>query len=396
MIKYRGYRKIIARIVFPVLFGGFIPVMGHANMCTQVFYVSSPEGQPSEVLLNKFKVLQNELVEIKRQIKDGHPNAYQQVLDRDVRGVTFALQAILRMYTKSSEFKNTFSKSDREAIEQALIDVKDLEDHIGAYSLSKEILAAVKDKSTVDKDFIQFLERNVISAERSFHDFLKEEKWIKKESKKSGKLLENLEEVKWPSGKHDLKYIQNSLKEYVLSIEEKINNKLKPMILSDKYGFNELENGVHEWRRSLRWIPISLMALSGKFSYSKLPAQLNPAEQALVDKYQNSKFTRLNGQEGQSIALPPLALYEISKLISDIGKAKDSGEAAHYLTSMYQKFHQERGVNLSDSQARSDVEKLLTDGQAQSMSVEQRVHEIYHEFESLNPLKAVAEALRVK
>ena len=101
---------------------------------------------------------------------------------------------------------------------------------------------------------------------------------------------------------------------------------LNQKIESEEIDLNLLEEGIHEFRRKLRWIGIYTSALRGKVLIA------TPEKGDALSKYvtkQNTEISfniiQLNPDEKEMIKFLPGGYYAMSELINKIGDIKDTG-----------------------------------------------------------------------
>jgi hypothetical protein len=103
---------------------------------------------------------------------------------------------------------------------------------------------------------------------------------------------------------------------------DSIHNKL----IKNKFNLNDLENGIHEFRRKLRWVGIYSSALNGKVvidSNTKTPV----LKKYITNENKKNKFNILpvNKEIDYKLNFLPGGYYAMSELIAKIGVIKDKG-----------------------------------------------------------------------
>jgi hypothetical protein len=240
----------------------------------------------------------------------------------DFRGKLFAVEGILRFHIKSPE--NKLSKNENTALEKILLETKQIEDFLGSYSLLFELeeyasqhlslelhkkftTDIVKEQKTKHSQLIAFLKQYQIQAKKH-HTQLKKINWPKKEKK----------------------FLKKTLNSELKRLDKKVSKDLKKLILTEKYGYEELEEGLHEFRRAIRWISIYIQGYKPFFKLSKLPKNMKQHELNIIKEYKNSPFAILS--EGEDlIEIDALQYYKLSYYINFIGKIKNQGEMNYYL-----------------------------------------------------------------
>ncbi len=377
---------------------------------TTVNSAEPPLREPTPaILLRRLDLLATELSNFQDKVKEDSKGAFDDLIAKDVRGIAFGLEAILYILKKDKSFASGLSEDDLKAVEKSLKNLKELEDAIGEYSLSQEMRAAYQKLKKHDDGFDQFLQNKVETAKANFLEFVLSKEWItaphKSDTKKSSeeispriaKLKDRFESIKWHGEKNDHNLLVRALRNYISSLDTKIDQELEPLIMAEKYTYHELEDGFHEWRRGLRWIPIYLLALKSHFSYQEKPKMLTSEQQQLVDKYQNNKYTTLSQATEGTTQLPPLALYTVAQAIAEIGLIKEEGEAKFDLAKLLLEYGRWGSTAITnESQAEKIIESIAPEGSElnSAATLEAKAHATFQKFKHGDPLPEIVSALK--
>ena len=152
--------------------------------------------------------------------------------------------------------------------------------------------------------------------------FLEKEKWVTGGNKKS-KLKEiksELRDFKWLSPEVDRKLLIDKLANELNALNE------------TKFDMGILEegDGVHELRRSLRWILIEMRALNGLFAFNDRNKCAIPEYSSLLSqKVSKSNYASLppSTLEIESCKIDQCLFLGIVNLVKQIGDQKDIAEA---------------------------------------------------------------------
>ena len=103
---------------------------------------------------------------------------------------------------------------------------------------------------------------------------------------------------------------------------DSIHNKL----VNNKLNLNDLENGIHEFRRKLRWVGIYSSALNGKVVIDGNTKD-KVLKKYITNENKKNKFNILPVNKGINYKLNflPGGYYAMSELIAKIGIIKDKG-----------------------------------------------------------------------
>jgi hypothetical protein len=238
----------------------------------------------------------------------------------DARTQLFRLESLLRLYRH--KFPN---------LKEHLRQVKALEDGLGAYSYAVDSVTFATDKFKKDNQAKaptaaqQAEQQQVVDGlkkkQAAAHDVLT------KELAKStlGTDLRSLRSQVparlrgWGTAE-DVPFVKRELTQMLKEVRD------------GKFDFNKLEDGIHEYRRQLRWFPITVDALDGTIvardGSCPVPALESLAGSAAArNKYANpsSKFPA-----ARPCTVSRCLLWQVSKTVRDIGRLKDvaQGNAA--------------------------------------------------------------------
>ncbi|MEO5911081.1 MAG: hypothetical protein ABIP95_09355 [Pelobium sp.] len=224
------------------------------------------------------------------------------------RQVLFYLEALARIYKKIYDkkqfksFQNTF---------------KELEDQLGKidfYDAYWKEFSSIKD---FPSNVLNVIKQHYFNELHQLGEILTKENWLKADGKLKG-ILENLDAVEWLPLVAETQAIAKVMTGQIEKLETQYN--------SGKLNFDDIESGVHEFRRKIRWISIGAHALDGLIQLKKdeydvfLKGYLT--KEVLTNKY--------NKLPEMKKGIPPIflsqsAFYALSWLINESGILKDNG-----------------------------------------------------------------------
>ena len=277
------------------------------------------------LIKEKFDFLFKCLGEVKIKDLPNHP---------EIRGALFSLESILRLHIRGG----AFSDKTKKVLQKNLESLKAFEDEIGSYSYSKEMVEYyfLKTKQENKK-----LKKNFKSSKKNFKtNFDSHYKALQKSYK-------SLMGIDWPNAKD---FIPTALQKEVYQVDVKIATKLKPLLLKKKYSNYEIQEGLHEWRRSIRWVSIYFQTYKDLFHLSR-SSSASKRDRNLVKTYKNDPFCILGSNE-KSVKVSALAFYELSDYIKKVGDIKTEAEIPHSI-------HKLR-VKISSKFSEEDVHKLYS------------------------------------
>lgn len=119
-------------------------------------------------------------------------------------------------------------------------------------------------------------------------------------------------------------YPQKKEKKKLAGFFEKEAIKIQDKLKSKELDLDNIEDGIHEFRRKLRWLSIYSSALNGKVVIGK-SVESSPLKQYITSESQSSGFGQLpkNPDEVELVEFLPGGYYAMSDLIKKIGEIKD-------------------------------------------------------------------------
>ena len=277
----------------------------------------------------------------------------------DCRTPLFKIQALARLLDRKK-------KKNVRAISAILSISKTIEDVIGQFDFASSILKGnekwqfpdeVKNQILIQYGFaLGTLEecllqlgwitrgKNVIQYDDFGFDYLKSA----------------LKEISFPSSKREKKQVLQMFKNICLDIDEDIREK--------KIDLTHIEDGIHEFRRDIRWLSIYASALRGKVILSNNP-ETDPFQHFITPGNIDGKYNTLiiNEDEKNILTFQQGGFYALGALISDLGNIKDKGLITEYLMHLCTS----NGLNQEDIMA-----KLADDYQDVATTIQQATEKI--------------------
>jgi len=166
------------------------------------------------------------------------------VMTKDLRRQVFLLEGIAKLYTDIHGKK----------AEQVYDGAKRLEDQIGQFSMTKSNLAAAQ-KVGADPSAVAVLKKDMVASRAALKELIVSE-WMPDAKGRIPALRDVVEdwgEAKWGSYEKDIDKVKAELSRRLGKLE------------ATPFDMGELETGIHELRRQLRWFPIYAESLNGLF-----------------------------------------------------------------------------------------------------------------------------------
>lgn len=261
----------------------------------------------------------------------------------DCRTPLFKIQALVRLLDRSK-------KKNLRAISVILSITKTVEDMIGQFDFAASILNgnhkwqfpdAVKNNILIQYGFaLGTLEecllqlgwitrgKNVIQFDDFGFEYLKSA----------------LKEISFPSSKKERKYILGFFNHLCLDLDEEIREK--------KLDLSQIEDGIHEFRRDIRWLSIYASSLRGKVVLSN-NEETDSFQEFITPENIESKYNILmiNEEEKNIFTFQQGGFYALGRLISDLGDIKDKGLVTEYMMHL----------GLSNGMQAEEIASLLSD-----------------------------------
>jgi hypothetical protein len=238
------------------------------------------------------------------------------VMSKDLRRQVFLLEGVSKLYTDIHG----------KPAERVYLGAKALEDKIGHFSMTKSNLATAE-KVGANPKAIALLKADMEASRADLKQLITEEWMPDAKGRIPGMrdVVEDWGEAKWGSADKDLKAVKGELSRRL----EKIEN--------TPYDMDQLETGIHELRRQLRWFPIYAEALNGLFQLDEKQNPIKAYEPMLREPIATSKYVNLPpaDRETSPIELPKSVYCALMQLTLDLGGLKDSGEPIHFIRDAY-------------------------------------------------------------
>jgi hypothetical protein len=255
----------------------------------------------------------------------------------DGRTPFFQLQGLARIDTKLGKGK------DKKLAANWLDEFKEIEDAIGKY----DYWNALFENNKRWKLPVQF--ENYFNKQINYYLGVMEERlvrfgWLKKVNNQFvytnnafEDLRRSLNKIDHYNQEKERKKIVSLFRDEVMEIHDKVKTK--------QIDLNEIESGVHEFRRKIRWLGIYSSALLGKVRIEKSEKK-SPLLQFVTKERMNLKFNQLPIVKEQEAPVYFLqgGFYAISEMISLIGNIKDPGLATEELLNISQLLGQGKSI----------------------------------------------------
>ena len=280
------------------------------------------------------------------------------------RQAMFKLQALARIYRKTH-------RGDEEIFDDLKARFKGLEDALGRVDYFEELSRQVQNFG-LDPKVETYLRQRYSEEIDALSTLLLEEGWLQWQGAAVGSpavadTLNQLDTVEWRKASKDRNKILKFFCKQLLKLEAK----------SHTLDFDELELGVHEFRRNIRWISIYAQALGGLCQLTGQDTLDSSLSAYHTREILDAPYTRYphDPQERKSIALDASLMYAFNWLIDAIGDLKDEGQLEEGLTLALA-----ASCNLSDAEAHSRILEQLGSDRVLLTDIPEAVAQLVERF----------------
>ncbi len=230
----------------------------------------------------------------------------------------FYLQSLCRVYREVH---------GKKPFKTLVVPVKALEDQLGAVDYWDAWLKEAATRKGFPARMKSVLKRHKANELAKLQKLIDADGWFADDFGRIRSMLKTLGEVDWHKPNKDGRKVAEFLADELKEIEKEYRD--------GEIDFAELELGVHEFRRQLRWISIYAQSLEGLVQLRPLepvPRELQKyMTKAVIESRYNVLPPPVEGIE--PVYLPAPHFYALSWVIAEIGEIKDDGlkiEAFHH------------------------------------------------------------------
>ncbi|MNK06307.1 hypothetical protein D3C87_242020 [compost metagenome] len=352
------------------------PVFAAGPQCRRVWL---GPANINEAVHQKLTDLHSTLANLRKAIKttemQSDPLSALQRIDQDPREIAYLLQGAYRLIISHPSAKTLLSEKDYKRVKKGLDELKWLEKTLGKYSVQTELLETAV-KNQLPADFIYFLAARRDQVSQESYRELKEADYLNKEISAVMELTDKFSKVEIPREFDQTQWLRISLQNEVVRINGKVSTEMAPLIRKDTYGYRELEEGAHAFRRSLRWIKVYLNAYSDHFSLVR-DSNKSPATTELIERYK-AKFS-LRYDDAGPIKIRDTDYAKIIKYVDSLRKVKKTGEMQELLTHELTTFGRWNEKPITHEEAARIIESILIKEEGK---LERKTKEILDDYEA--------------
>lgn len=285
----------------------------------------------------------------------------------DARRLAFMLEALLRLYGKR------YGKTIRRQRNH----IKKLEDHLGAFGYFGDMVEAAQ-RAGAAEAAVAVLRKKQRQGHKSLNKLLARSWSPNAHGHISGisDLIEAIGAIEWDKPDDDLRFLRNDMARRVRNLHRR------------KLDMKDLEEGIHELRRQLRWLPLYLTALKGVAELVDDRHPIAEYETLLRDPIAQSPFAILPPPRPkiEPIRISRSLFLANTKLIDVLGTIKDGAQEVQALSAALRS----AGLAKSKKKARALAQDELG---LDAAEIYGRADAVYHEVHRLGLLPALRSEL---
>lgn len=268
----------------------------------------------------------------------------------DTRIFVFRVESLLRLY--ESQLKSEIQTEIKSKLEDSRTDFKELEDILGQYIDSRKLIENAT-KLSASKTVLDYLVKKEVADRANLQKFLTNKKWLDFTNGPIGRVREKISQVKWPAPDDDYQFLLGQFERILAKIGAK------------EYDTNDLEGGIHELRKDVRWFILATQAVNGVIALNTAPNSCPVPELAAISLPPDveRKYNTLKPATGavHTCALSKCLFIASLQFSSAVGDAKDIGQAKVFLADALLKSGDVKTASEADSKADTMVRKTLSD-----------------------------------
>jgi hypothetical protein len=257
----------------------------------------------------RFKKFLDPLEELLRNASESQ-NPAPYLFSNGARDLLFRLEALSRIY-KSLHNRKLF-----EALDEDFKEVEDALGEIDSFDAFEKEFLQIK---SLPPAFTNYFTEGRINAQEKLNKILSKKKWLTDKAGKLGKIDKLLNDADWLDPEAE----RIAIGEFLVKQIDKITANYE----KGKLHFNDIENGIHEFRRKLRWLSIYAISLDGLIQLKKSASPDEDLNKYLQPEILNSPFNVLPEPPAgiHPLYVQDKFFYALSWVIQKTGELKDEG-----------------------------------------------------------------------
>lgn len=236
------------------------------------------------------------------------------LLNNNARTQLFYLEGMTRLLA-SFDNKKTWLKLNES--------FKELEDALGLIDYFEGFIKDFKSNKTIPSAILTSLNKQKQLAEFKANATLKQQGWLDKNIKPLDRIKKTIKKIDWPDDATFKKNLHGFYAKQIQAIQTQLE---KPLL--------EIESGIHELRRDVRWLSIYPHAFKGFIVLKPRTIVAKKFDKYITTEITDSPFNQLVRADDldEVLLLNMPNFYAMSWLIAALGTLKDQGLALEILS----------------------------------------------------------------
>jgi len=196
---------------------------------------------------------------------------------------------------------------------------KSLEDQLGKVDYYDGFIKEFSVQENFPAVLLGHIKAQMDKELRKLDVMLKKDGWIDGKMSTLQSIKDKLQSANWKTGKDDRKGVGEAIVKAIETIEKNYS--------SGKLNFDDIEHGVHEFRRQIRWISIYAQAVDGLIQLKKTRKPDPTLKSYLTKEVLASPYNKLPPVKRRIVPImaDAHAFYALSWMIAECGRLKDDG-----------------------------------------------------------------------
>jgi hypothetical protein len=232
------------------------------------------------------------------------------IYQANARQILFYLEGLARMYRNIH---------NRKRFERIRLVFKLLEDQLGKIDYYDSFVKELSVQQNFPPVLLENLRQHYSNEVSILDSLLKEKGWLGPDFTTIKTMQEELKTADWKSAAQDRKEAGQVMIEQIEYVETGYE--------TGKLNFKTIENGVHEFRRQIRWISIYAQAVDGLIQLKQVDIPNPKLQVYLTKEIIENPFNKMPEakERVEPIWIEAPGFYALSWMIEESGKLKDEG-----------------------------------------------------------------------
>lgn len=188
----------------------------------------------------------------------------------------------------------------------------------------------------MDKGFQEFLETESLRIQKKQLKKLFENRFMDLEY--MDKLIRREQKISWPSKNMKQQFLRSGLETQIAEVHHHVMKQLSRKFSVVKMNHEQMEESVHEMRRSLRWIYFYITTHKMDFHLAEAAQRSEFTKGDIKMLRKTDKLENVLLGDSDTIAVDALVFLKLESWIKKLGKLKDASESSELLIDAFIKY----------------------------------------------------------